>query len=139
MELIADGLLIAAALTTALYCFVLSRRLAALKALDKGLGGAIAGLSTRVDQTRESLGDMRKVARELTTLTSQAELAAGRLELLLATTEHVAAEGRAAQAEKPEEEPAQPPESDPTESDVPDIVSALREIAASGRARTGRV
>jgi|GEM_PF-1419850 len=89
MELIADGLLIGAAFTAALYCWVLSRRLNALKSMDKGLGGAIAGLSARVEQTKASLADTKAstgdITRELSALTARAEIAAGRLEILLAT------------------------------------------------------
>lgn len=87
MTLIADGLLIAGALTAALYCWVLSRRLQSLKRMDRGLGGAIAGLSARVEQTKASLADTKAstsgLTEELAALTARAEIAAGRLELLL--------------------------------------------------------
>ncbi len=89
MELIADGLLIAAAATAALYCWVLSRRLTALRNLDKGLGGAIASLSTQVEETRASLSEAKAATheqtKELRDLTARAEVAAGRLEMMLAT------------------------------------------------------
>lgn len=89
MEFIADGLLIAAASTAALYCWVLSRKLSDLRNLDKGLGGAIASLSAQVDETRASLVEAKRFTQErskqLGELTSRAEIAAGRLELLLAT------------------------------------------------------
>ncbi len=89
MELLSDGLLIAAAATAALYCWVLSRRLSDLKDMDKGLGGAIASLSDRVEKTRTSLADTREtttaIARDLAELTHRAELAAKRLEGLLET------------------------------------------------------
>ena len=94
MELIADGLLIAGALTAALYCWVLARRVNALKAMDSGLGGAIAGLSARVEQTKASLADTKAstsdITRELSSLSARAEIAAGRLELLLATLHETA-------------------------------------------------
>ena len=153
MELIADGLLLAAALTAALYCWILSRRLSALKRMDKGLGGAIAGLSARVEQTKASLADTKAstgdITRELSALTARAEIAAGRLEILLSTLqdrpsnpsrradrveddleeeEEVAVETRepvAAEADEPMRAPA--------ESRKSDVVSALRRIA---RART---
>ena len=38
MSLIADGVLIATCLTTAVYCLVLSRRLKRLSATDDGIG-----------------------------------------------------------------------------------------------------
>lgn len=104
MELIADGLLVAGALVAAMYCWILSRRLSALRNLDKGLGGAIAGLSARVEQTRASLADTKAsttgLTRELADLTARAEIAAGRLELLLATVhENRAEDPRKARAE----------------------------------------
>jgi hypothetical protein len=89
MELIADGLLIAGALGAALYCRSLSQRLNRLKDLDSGLGAAIAALSRQVDELREQLASVKTMAgdqtRELVTLTARAEMAAGRLELLLAS------------------------------------------------------
>ena len=44
MSLIADGLMIAAALVSAIYCHVLAGRLRKLKELDGGVGQAIAAL-----------------------------------------------------------------------------------------------
>lgn len=89
MEFIADGLLIAAASTAALYCWVLSRKLNDLRNLDKGLGGAIASLSAQVDETHASLIEAKKSTqertRQLSELTSRAEIAAGRLEMMLAS------------------------------------------------------
>ncbi len=89
MELIADALLIAGALGAALYCRTLARRLGALTDLDSGLGAAIATLSRQVDELRASLDQARSVsgdqARETAQLTARAEVAAGRLELLLAS------------------------------------------------------
>lgn len=146
MELIADGMLIAAAATAALYCWILSRRLNALRDLDKGLGGAIAGLSAQVDETRASLADAKSVthtrSRELGELTARAEIAAGRLEMLLAalheggTQRPVAAETvRAARDRKdapviPEPPPEQPrasTESARTRDDAKDaLINSLR-------------
>jgi septal ring factor EnvC (AmiA/AmiB activator) len=88
MEFIADALLIAGASGAAVYCMVLSRRLRALKGLDSGLGAAIATLSRQVDEMKGSLDAAKAVTgdqhRNLTQLTARAEMAAGRLELLLA-------------------------------------------------------
>lgn len=88
MDLIADALLIAGALGAALYCRTLARRLGALKDLDSGLGAAIAALSRQVDELRASLDAAKSVSgdqtREVAQLTARAEMAAGRLELLLA-------------------------------------------------------
>ena len=89
MTLIADALLIAGALGAALYCRTLARRLGALKDLDSGLGAAIAALSRQVDELRASLDAAKSVSgdqtREIAQLTARAEMAAGRLELLLAS------------------------------------------------------
>ena len=89
MELVADALLIAGALGAAFYCRTLARRLGALKDLDSGLGAAIAALSRQVDEMRASLDAAKSVSgdqsREIAQLTARAEMAAGRLELLLAS------------------------------------------------------
>jgi hypothetical protein len=89
MELIADILLIAGALGAAVYCRILAQRLGALKDLDSGLGAAIAALSRQVDELRGSLDSAKTVSgdesRRLTQLAARAEMAAGRLELLLAS------------------------------------------------------
>ncbi len=89
MELIADGLLIAGAAGAALYCRALAKRLAKLKDLDSGLGAAIAALSRQVDELRASLEQAKEMSggqtQELAQLAARAEMAAGRLELLLAS------------------------------------------------------
>jgi len=88
MDMIADALLIAGAAGAALYCRVLSRRLTALKDLDSGVGAAIAALSRQVDDMNQSLEAAKSVSgdqsKSLSQLTARAEMAAGRLELLLA-------------------------------------------------------
>ncbi len=87
MELIADGLLIAAALAAALYCYVLSVKIKNLMRLDSGLGGAISALSLQVDEIQASVRAATKASgasmNELVDITSRAEIAAGRLELLM--------------------------------------------------------
>ncbi len=89
MELIADALLIAGAAGAALYCRALGQRLNRLKDLDSGLGAAIAALSRQVDDLRAQLASAKSMTgdqtRELVQLTARAEMAAGRLELLLAS------------------------------------------------------
>ncbi len=87
MALIADGLMIAAALAAALYCYVLSRKIKNLMRLDTGLGGAISALSLQVDEIQKSVRAATKASgaslEELVDITSRAEIAAGRLELLM--------------------------------------------------------
>ncbi|MEM8741700.1 MAG: hypothetical protein AAGE13_09405 [Pseudomonadota bacterium] len=62
MALIADGLVIAAALTAAVYCMVLSRRIRRLASLDGGLGQAIAQLNRQVDGMQEALGAAKRAS-----------------------------------------------------------------------------
>ena len=88
MALISDGLLLAAALTAAIYCHVLAGRLRKLKSLDGGVGQAIATLVSQVEEMRTALKAARAASgdsvRTLAERTARAEMAAGRLELLLA-------------------------------------------------------
>lgn len=139
MELIADGLLIAGALAAALYCLVLSRRVSALKNMDSGLGGAIAGLSARVEQTRVSLADTKAatsdMTRNLQNATARAEMAAGRLELLLATLHDTTSgdetplrEIRSAKQAEMARKETKPPHDEENR-----IVAALRRIADGER------
>ena len=89
MGLIADGLLLAGTMAAAFYCYILARRVRALTNLDTGLGGAITVLARQVDGMKKSV-DVAKTetgstAKQLATMTARAEIAVGRLELLLAT------------------------------------------------------
>lgn len=59
MTLIADGLLIATALTAGLYCLVLSRRLRRLTEAGNGLPGQIEALNRALEETRGALADTR--------------------------------------------------------------------------------
>ena len=52
MQLIADGLLLATALTAALYCIVLSRRLRRLTDAQSGIGTQIRELTRVLEETR---------------------------------------------------------------------------------------
>lgn len=89
MGLIADVLLIAGALGAAFYCMILARRIKALSSLDSGLGGAISALSDQVDEIRSSVKAATQASgasmKDLKEVTNRAEIAAGRLELLLST------------------------------------------------------
>ena len=101
MGLIADILLIAAALGAAVYCLVLSRRLTKLARLDDGVGGAISGLSDRVSEMTAALdraqSDAKASSETLEEATRRAEAAARQLELLLASL-HDLPEDRATDA-----------------------------------------
>lgn len=89
MEMIADILLISGALGAGLYCVVLSRRLSRFTNLEKGVGGAIAVLSSQVDDMTKALEEARKEttssASSLSEMTGRAEGVAQRLELLVAS------------------------------------------------------
>lgn len=89
MGLIADFILLAAALGATFYCIVLSRRLNRFTDLEKGVGGAIAALSKQVDDMTQTLkaaqGSATASATSLGALTVRAEDAAKRLELLVAS------------------------------------------------------
>ncbi len=89
MTLIADILLVAAALGAGIYCFVLARRLKKFNDLEKGVGGAVAVLSTQVDDLNATLNAAQELSRVTNTdmrgLVAQAETVAKRLELMMAS------------------------------------------------------
>ncbi len=89
MELIADILLICGTIAATTYCVVLSRRLSRFTDLEKGVGGAIAVLSTQVDDMTKTLKIAQASAvgsaNSLDLLTAKAEAVARRLELLVAS------------------------------------------------------
>lgn len=86
--MIADLMMIAAALGAAIYCAVLSRRLSRLTSFDKGIGGAIAVLSAQVDEMKAALGEVRiksdGAGQKLEDLIAQAQEIARELELMIA-------------------------------------------------------
>lgn len=89
MTLIADVLLVSAALGAGFYCFVLARRLRRFTDLEKGMGGAVALLSVQVEDMKTALADAQKTAAEsagrLEDTTRRAEEIARRLELSMAS------------------------------------------------------
>jgi hypothetical protein len=89
MELIADFLMIAGTFGAAIYCYVLAARLKRFSTLETGMGGAIAVLSAQVDDMTRALEKASIAATgsasSLETLTGRSELAAAKLELLLAS------------------------------------------------------
>ncbi len=88
MQMIADILLGAGALGAAFYCMVLSTRLKKFTRLENGMGGAIAVLSSQVDQMTKVLEAAQLAARNsadtLENKTARGEKVAERLELILA-------------------------------------------------------
>lgn len=100
MELLADGLLFAAAVGAAVYCQVLASRLRRLTALDSGMGGAIAVLSAQVDDMTRALQRAQGVAvgseERLAEVSGRAEVLARRLELMVAALHDLPAPGSVA-------------------------------------------
>ena len=141
MSFIADILLVAAAVGATFYCFVLSRRLARFNDLEKGVGGAVAVMSARVDDMTKTLERAREAAigstGSLEGLTRRAEAVAARLELLVAAMHDLPdveagqrAKGEAAKASRPAAD------ADPAElhkhEDRPDKAGEEKESPASG-------
>ncbi|WP_147111839.1 hypothetical protein [Tateyamaria sp. syn59] len=93
MDLIADILLAAGALGAGFYCFVLGRRLNRFNNLEKGVGGAVAVLSSQVDDLTKTLEAAQKTAAEsaetLNDTTQRATEMARRLELQMASLHDV--------------------------------------------------
>lgn len=93
MDIIADILLVAGALGAGFYCFILARRLNRFSDLEKGVGGAVAVLSSQVDDLNKSLHSAQSVSAESNTaldqLTTRAEAVSKRLELLMASMHDV--------------------------------------------------
>lgn len=89
MALISDFLLATGAIVAAYYCYLLSKRLRKLADMDNGVGGAISALSVQVQEMTRTLDAARTVAKksssELSLATVEAENAARRLELLIAS------------------------------------------------------
>lgn len=90
MDLITDGLIIAAAAFAGTYCHVLARRVRALRDLESGIGGAITRMTRALEDARRALGDAKSANREchneLRALIGRAEAASGQLRILLAAT-----------------------------------------------------
>ncbi|SLN32094.1 hypothetical protein [Pseudooctadecabacter jejudonensis] len=89
MAMIADILLMSGALAATLYCYVLSKRLRQFTDLEKGVGGAVAILAVQVDELSKALERAEAAstasANGLAAQSQNAEAAAKRLELLMAS------------------------------------------------------
>lgn len=88
MDLLMNGLLMAATLFAGGYCWVLGRRVQDLKSLDRGLGGSIVTLTRQIELARTTLEEARGASTEtradLDRLIAKAEAAATQLRLLIA-------------------------------------------------------
>lgn len=131
MELISDGLLIAGALTATLYCWILSRRVAALRDMDNGVGGAIASLSEQANRLHQSLQEARAgsagLSRELAEASDRAEKAAERLERLLGSARVQGARAPVGGGTVPKPAPVRQDAADPEA----EILRALQRIAGT--------
>ncbi len=129
MELVADILLIFGAVAATGYCIVLSRRLRRFTDLEKGVGGAIAVLSVQVDDMTKTLGTAQVSAvgsaQSLDQLTTKAEAAARRLELLVASMHDLPGQA----------EPNKPAAEEPTDPKS-ETVSETAPLFSSQRAQT---
>ena len=65
MQVIADIFLGAGALGAAVYCLVLARRLNRFNDLEKGVGGAVAVLSSQVDDLTSALTEAQALSRSM--------------------------------------------------------------------------
>lgn len=115
MELIADIFLMSGAIGAGFYCFVLGRRLKRFNSLENGVGGAVAVLSSQVEDLRKTLAAAQQTAatsaETLSDLTFRAEEMANRLDLQMASM-HDIPELPVKQAERasvPEPQPASEP------------------------------
>ena len=64
MDLLMNGLLMAATLFAGAYCWVLGRRVQDLKSLDRGLGGSIVTLTRQIELARTTLEEARGASKE---------------------------------------------------------------------------
>jgi hypothetical protein len=110
MDVLMNGLLLAASLFAGSYCWVLARRVRDLKSLDTGLGGALVTLTRQIELARGTLDDARAATREngrdLDRLITRAEAAAATLKGALATARDM--ETRLTLRAHPPAEPAPP-------------------------------
>ena len=129
IDLVADALLLGGTLCACAYCFVFSRRLKKLSSFESGLGGAIAVLSTQVDDMQRVLKETEATAGEassqLKDLVQEADDAAGNLEVLLASlTDMPEAPVARTQTAPAAVHPGVPMPASPVEPDVFSFVTA---------------
>lgn len=139
----ADILVIFASLGAMAYCMVLSRRLSRLTSFDKGLGGAIAVMSSQVDEMKAALKEAKSgsdgAGNQLNDLVHQAREISSELEMMIAACHDFAEEAISVQA--PEPSPPVGPSTDAVEAElgpeVPEDESVLP-MFGSRRAAAGK-
>lgn len=132
MNYSADILATLGSLGAMAYCMILSRRLSRLTSFDKGLGGAIAVMSSQVDEMKTALSEAKAgsdgAGNQLHDLVHQARDISTELEMMIAACHDFAEEAISVQVppvdpdtpveEEAEGVPAQADEA-PAEQDVP--------------------
>lgn len=97
----ADILVTLASLGAMAYCMILSRRLSRLTSFDKGLGGAIAVMSSQVDEMKAALHEAKNgsdgAGHQLGDLVHQAREISSELEMMIAACHDFAEEAIAVQ------------------------------------------
>jgi hypothetical protein len=115
MELIADIFLAAGAIGAGFYCYILGRRLKKFNNLEQGVGGAVAVLSSQVDDLRRTLAAAQVTAatsaETLSDMTARAEEMEKRLELQMASMHDI--------PQVPTPQPAKPAAPEPQSSSEP--------------------
>ena len=133
MDLLMNGLLMAATLFAGGYCWELARRVRDLKTLDKGLGGAIVTLTRQIELARTTLDEARAGSREthqnLAQLVSKAEGAAGQLRLLIAAAPVTPPPAPRTQEPAPRAPRAEAPARSKTAAELPELapIVAIRQ------------
>lgn len=135
----ADILIICASLGAMIYCMILSRRLSRLTSFDKGLGGAIAVMSSQVEEMKAALKEAKSgtdgAGTQLSDLVVQAREISSELELMIAACHDFAEEAISVQAadaadsDTPVSTPAEASVSDPP-SDAAGPVFGTRRTAS---------
>jgi hypothetical protein len=128
----ADLVLVAASLGAAGYCLVLSRRLNRLGSFDKGIGAAIAVLSTQVEEMKSALGEAKAgsdgAGQQLGDLVRQAREISAELEMMIAACHDFAEQAIDVQsgAAQPAPDPTSPDGDDGQEvADEPEPVAVF--------------
>ncbi|MBL4628340.1 MAG: hypothetical protein JKY00_09950 [Roseicyclus sp.] len=108
----ADILVIFASLGAMAYCMILSRRLSRLTSFDKGLGGAIAVMSSQVDEMKAALREAKAgsdgAGNQLHNLVHQAREISSELEMMIAACHDFAEEAISVQAPTPDDLSSEP-------------------------------
>lgn len=118
----ADILIIFASLGAMAYCMILSRRLSRLTSFDKGLGGAIAVMSSQVDEMKAALKEVKSgsdgAGVELQDLVHQAREISSELEMMIAACHDFAEEAISVQAMPQDGDGSPADETAPMETDA---------------------